>query len=245
MEQGLITFIDECASTNRFLLDGIDSGESYADFHTIYTSFQSRGYGQVGNSWESEGGKNLLFSTVLHPVTVKASEQFFISEAIALAVAETLDSEMDSVSVKWPNDIYWQDKKMAGILIENNLSGGHLKDCVIGVGLNVNQKVFRSNAPNPVSMLNITGKEYDVRHILETVLARFRSLYRLGLENRVELHKRYMNRLFRFGLLSSYHDSTGVFSGCISSVEPDGHLHITCPDGSERRYAFKEVQYIL
>lgn len=245
MEPGLITFIDECASTNRFLLDGIDCGESYADFHTIYTSFQSRGYGQVGNSWESEGGKNLLFSTVLHPVTVKASEQFFISEAIALAVAETLDSEMDSVSVKWPNDIYWQDKKMAGILIENNLSGSHLKDCVIGVGLNVNQKVFRSNAPNPVSMFNITGKEYDVRHILETVLARFRSLYRLGLENRVELHKRYMSRLFRLGVQTTYHDATGVFSGRITSVEPDGHLHITSPDGRDRRYAFKEVQYIL
>lgn len=245
MEQGLITFIDECASTNKLLLDGIDSGESYADFHTIYTSFQSRGYGQVGNSWESEGGKNLLFSTVLHPVTVKASEQFFISEAIALAVAETLDSEMDSVSVKWPNDIYWQDKKMAGILIENNLSGSHLKDCVIGVGLNVNQKVFRSNAPNPVSMFNITGAEHNIKRVLETILENFRRNFYDGLTGRAGLHARYMERLFRFGVQATYHDATGVFSGCISSVEPDGHLHITSPDGRDRRYAFKEVQYIL
>lgn len=245
MESNLIKFLDECASTNKLLLEGIDNGYLYADFYTIYTSFQSHGYGQVGNSWESEGGKNLLFSTVLHPTGVKASEQFFISEAIALAVAETLDSETDSISVKWPNDIYWNDKKIAGILIENNLSGACLKDCVIGVGLNVNQKVFLSDAPNPVSLLNITDRDYDIRHILDTVLERFKMLYSDGIEERSQLHAKYMSRLFRFGIPASYHDATGIFSGTISSVEADGHLHITDTYGHDRRYAFKEVQYIL
>lgn len=241
----LVTFLDECASTNRLLLEGIEGGNSYPDGYTVYTAYQSHGYGQVGNSWESEGGKNLLFSTLIHPVTVKASEQFFISEAIALSVAEALDSEMDSVSVKWPNDIYWNDRKIAGILIENNLCGACLKDCVIGVGLNINQAQFHSDAPNPVSMVNITGKEYDIRLVLDTILKRFKELYEYGLSDRAGLHSRYMKRLYRVGTPAVYKDATGEFTGIISSVEPDGHLHITDPDGCDRRYAFKEVQYIL
>ena len=158
---------------------------------------------------------------------------------------QTLDAEMDSVSVKWPNDIYWKEKKIAGILIENNLSGGGIKDCVIGVGLNVNQRVFRSNAPNPVSMFNITGVEHNIKRVLETILENFRRNFYDGLTGRAGLHARYMERLFRFGVQATYHDAEGLFSGVISAVEPDGHLHITSPDGRDRRYAFKEVQYIL
>lgn len=240
-----INFLDECASTNKLLLESLDKGESFSNLYTIFTAYQSHGYGQIGNKWESEGGKNLLFSTLLYPDRVKATEQFFISEAIALAVAETLDSEMLDVSVKWPNDIYWKSKKIAGILIENNLSGPYVKESVIGVGLNINQDIFLSSAPNPISMKNITGKEHDIRAILCVILEKFEQLYTMGLNNRAELHKRYISRLFRYNQNAMYTDANGEFLGSISSVEPDGHLHIIDIDGTDRRYAFKEVAYVL
>lgn len=240
-----IHYLESCTSTNRLLLEALDRGETLPSGYTVYTSYQSRGYGQVGNSWEAEGGKNLLFSLLIHPTEVHALEQFFISEAIALAIAEYLDTEAYSVSVKWPNDIYWRDKKICGILIENNLTGAYIKDCVIGVGLNLNQEVFHSDAPNPVSLKNITGKTYNIENVLRQILANFSRLLNLGYTNRNALHTKYIERLFRYGTPAGYKDSEGEFTGTITAVEPDGHLHIKNSDGCDRRYAFKEVSYIL
>lgn len=240
-----IHYLESCTSTNRLLLEALDRGDELPDGYTVYTSYQSRGYGQVGNSWEAEGGKNLLFSLLIHPTEVHALEQFFISEAIALAIAEYLDTEADSVSVKWPNDIYWKDKKICGILIENNLTGAYIKDCVIGVGLNLNQEVFHSDAPNPVSLKNITGKTYNIENVLSQILANFSRLLNLGYTNRNALHTKYIERLFRYNAPARYSDATGEFTGTITAVEQDGHLHIKNSDGCDRRYAFKEVSYIL
>lgn len=240
-----IHYLDSCTSTNRLLLETLDRGEGLPHGYTVYTSYQSRGYGQIGNSWESEGGKNLLFSLLIHPTQVHALEQFFISEAVALAIAEYLDTETADVSVKWPNDIYWREKKICGILIENNLRGAYLKNCVIGVGLNLNQDVFHSDAPNPVSLKNITGKTYNTEDALRQILTNFFSLLELGYADRKSLHTRYIERLFRYGAPASYSDAGGCFTGTISAVEPDGHLHITDSRGCDRRYAFKEVSYIL
>lgn len=240
-----IHYLESCTSTNRLLLEALDRGETLPDGYTVYTSYQSRGYGQVGNSWEAEGGKNLLFSLLIHPTKVHALEQFFISEAIALAIAEYLDSEATDISVKWPNDIYWRNKKICGILIENNLAGAYLKDCVIGVGLNINQEVFRSDAPNPVSLKNITGKTYSIEDTLGQILTNFFTLLELGHFDKNALHARYIERLFRYGEPACYKDASGLFTGTITAVEPDGHLHIKTSNGADRRYAFKEVSYIL
>ncbi|MBO6035357.1 MAG: biotin--[acetyl-CoA-carboxylase] ligase, partial [Paludibacteraceae bacterium] len=176
---------------------------------------------------------------------VHALEQFFISEAIALAIAEYLDSETDSISVKWPNDIYWREKKICGILIENNLRGAYIKDCVIGAGLNLNQDEFKRDAPNPVSLKNITGKIYSIEDALQQILTKFFTLLELGYADKNALHTRYIERLFRYGEPARYMDKNGHFIGTITAVEPDGHLHIKDSDGCDRRYAFKEVSYIL
>jgi len=240
-----IKLLDKCTSTNSLLLEKLNSGEAIPNFYTIYTMYQSSGYGQIGNKWESEDGKNLLFSTTLHPEGVKPSEQFFISEAIAIAVAESLDKYISEVVVKWPNDIYWRDKKIAGILIENNLSSATIKDCVIGVGLNVNQEVFYSDAPNPVSLYNITKKKFDIKTILEEIISNFKRLYSEGLSNRDALHTKYIERLYRYKKDACYLDAAGTFYGKISFVEADGHLNILDTNGNNRRYAFKEVSYII
>lgn len=240
-----IEFTEVCVSTSKMLLERMERGENLPDLYTLRTDFQTAGYGQIGNHWESERGENLLFSTVLHPTGVKATEQFFISEAIALSITEMLEKFMGAVSVKWPNDIYWFDYKLAGILIENNLSGSGIKDCVIGVGLNVNQTIFHSDAPNPFSMRNVTGDGYNLEWLLTMILDNFQRLYAMGLADREELHKKYMAKLFKYGVESRYSDAAGEFTGTITSVEPDGHLHITDSEGRDRRYAFKEVSYIL
>ena len=138
--------LNEIDSTNNFL-------KSYRPLQpkevTLVTAeFQTAGRGQIGNSWESESGENLLFSLLIHPQNIKASQQFLISQISALSAKEALEAFTDGLSVKWPNDIYWHDKKIGGMLIENDLSGHTITNCIIGIGLNINQEKFHSPAPS-------------------------------------------------------------------------------------------------
>ena len=149
--------LDETNSTNNYLRELL-AGDALPEGSLVIADFQTAGKGQVGNSWESEARKNLMFSLLLYPDFLPANRQFLISQIASLSVKETLDGYIDSVTVKWPNDIYWKDRKICGMLIENDLSGQHLYCSVIGIGLNINQEVFRSNAPNPVSLTQITGR---------------------------------------------------------------------------------------
>ena len=121
----------------------------------VWAEYQTAGRGCGTNQWESERGKNLTFSILIHPKDLPATQQFHISMAISLAICEALEQYIGDVSIKWPNDIYWRNGKIGGILIENTLKGSIIMESIIGVGLNVNQRIFKSNAPNPVSMWQI------------------------------------------------------------------------------------------
>ena len=165
-------------STNSFLRE-LNGGDASFDMELATTEFQTAGRGQKGNPWESEKSKNLLFSILLHPVYVQPSKQFCISEAIALAVVKSLKEIVadelvaKDFLVKWPNDIYWKNKKIAGILIENELFGSTIRDCIVGVGININQQNFISDAPNPVSLYNILGVNTNVEEVLDTIIKQF------------------------------------------------------------------------
>ena len=150
----------ETDSTNNYLREQ-SAKARLPEGSLVIADFQTAGKGQVGNSWESEAGKNLMFSILLYPDFLPANRQFLISQIASLSVKETLEKYTDSVTVKWPNDIYWKDRKICGMLIENDLSGQYLYCSVVGIGLNINQEIFRSDAPNPVSLTQITGKTYD------------------------------------------------------------------------------------
>lgn len=230
----------------------MNGGDTSCDMELATTEFQTAGRGQKGNSWESDEGVNLLFSILLHPVYVQASRQFCISQAIAMAVVESLKEQVKDVStaeyftVKWPNDIYWKEKKIAGILIENELYGSTLRDCVVGVGLNVNQQVFRSDAPNPVSLYNITGEKVEREELLDSIMRKFSSfLYMIENGQVPLLHKEYMDNLFRKEGYHNYRDANGEFSARICDVRDDGRLILADKDGVERLYEFKEVSIIL
>ena len=150
MEKTRIIHVEETHSTNSLLREWLEQ-EPLSTGSVIVADFQTAGRGQVGNVWESARGKNLTFSLVLYPQALPVNQQFLISQIAALSVKETLDAYTEGISIKWPNDIYWQDKKICGMLIENDLSGHNLLRSIIGIGINLNQTIFRGDAPNPVS----------------------------------------------------------------------------------------------
>ena len=205
----------------------------------VWTDYQTAGKGQGTNSWESERGKNLLFSIFYHPEGIPANRQFVISMAISLAIADALGEQIGDVSIKWPNDIYWRNGKIGGILIENRLSGQIIRDSIIGVGINVNQQHFHSDAPNPVSLWQIHGQETDREALLHEILDRF-SLY-----IHQDIKERYKAILYRRKGFHPYSDKEGTFMATFVDVEDDGHLLLSDESGKERRYVFKEVQYII
>ena len=229
-----IVHIDETDSTNRWLRE--QGGEENM---VVWADYQTAGRGCGTNHWESERGKNLTFSMLLHPHDVPAQKQFHISMAISLALCKALGQHIGDLSIKWPNDIYWRDGKIGGILIEVTLQGNKVKDCIIGIGLNINQRVFRSDAPNPVSMWQICEQETDCEQLLQEILQAFQEY--MGKSNKDE----YQSMLYRRKGFHPYADKDGAFMAEIIDVEDDGHLLLRDDNGQLRRYAFKEVTFVI
>ena len=235
----------ETNSTNNHLR-GLVGKEPLPEGSVVIADYQTAGRGQVGNTWESEKGKNLMFSVILYPDYLPANRQFLISQIAALSVKETLDEYVSDITVKWPNDIYWRDRKICGMLIENDLTGHSLYCSVIGIGININQQEFRSGAPNPVSLAQITNREYDREEILRHFQKRLYDRY-LGLilEHEADIRRDYMSALYRSDGFYRYRDDQGLFEARIKEIEPTGHLVLELSDGEVRRYAFKEVSAVL
>ena len=173
-----------------------------------------------------------------------------MSQLIALAVKEELERQTGGFSIKWPNDIYWEEKKICGLLIENELSAGGIGRSIAGIGVNINQEVFRSDAPNPVSLKQITGQDYDRTELLADILTRVNTYYnRLRTEEPEAfshaISVRYGEALFRREGWHPYVDAQGIFQARIVRIEQDGRLVLEDAEGKLRGYLFKEVQYVL
>ena len=230
-----IVHIDETDSTNRWLKD---HGEGTM---VVATDYQTAGKGCGSNAWESERGKNLTFSMLIHPDGIAAREQFHITEVVSVALCRTLQPYIyNKVEIKWPNDIYVGDRKICGILIENRLQGNVIVDCIIGIGLDVNQRTFVSDAPNPVSMYQLTGQETD----REALLADFLQTFDQEWQNKAN-GSEYRELLYRKGKDGLYEDKTGRFVARLADVLPDGRLLLVDEEGKEHTYAFKEVSFII
>lgn len=235
--------LTECDSTNAYLQNKI-SGNDTAEGLVISTLFQTKGRGQLSNVWESERSKNLLCSILLRPETLPVKQQFLISQAISVAIVEVLNTYSDGFKIKWPNDIYYKEFKIAGILIENNLSSGGIGSCIIGIGLNVNQTEFHSDAPNPISLKNILGHSVNILKLLDEILSAFNLVYTLVYSDVKMLRERYFDLLLFNGEERIYSDASGNFIGKIIDVEGDGHLLVLDSTNNIRRYAFKEISII-
>lgn len=234
--------LEEADSTNNYLQT--HRSECTRPVTLVTAEYQTAGRGQRGNSWESERGRNLVFSLLVHP-KLPVSHIFALSEACALAIRDALAAFTEGIEVKWPNDIYWHDRKIAGILIETTLTGKMIEDGIIGVGININQECFLSDAPNPVSLLQILGHETPREEVLQQITRHFlANLDDLSQGRFDDLHQRYMQVLYRRQGFHPYRDEQGPFLAEIVGVEPTGHLILKDTEGKERRYAFKEVETI-
>ena len=240
--------VKEVTSTNDYLAQLCKESKA-KEFYTVMAESQTNGKGQRGNTWESESGKNLTFSTVLYPTAMEAKNQFILSMLAAIACHEALGNYTDGFAIKWPNDIYWKDKKIGGILIENELEGGYIVQSIIGIGLNINQEVFYSDAPNPVSLKQILDVDIDIQEVMMKVVHGIVGGYR-QLESNFVITQQAIGTLYRKNLyrhkgLFPYRDAQGEFMAEYQEIEPDGHLILKDEQGMLRRYAFKEVSFVL
>lgn len=242
MKRGKVTILQECGSTN------IEAGDSSAYGHgdAVIAIRQTAGRGQRGHKWESAEGENLTFSIVLEPSFLAVSRQFMLSEAVALAVADTLAQYGIEACIKWTNDIYVGDRKICGMLLEHNIQEGYLARTVAGIGLNVNQAEFAGWVSNPCSMASLSGKRYDTMEIFGKFLDNMETRYDM-LENGDE--ERIVNdchvRLYRLGKPSRFFiPGSGEVVGTITGVGQDGALSVEI-EGDERRFLFREIEFVI
>lgn len=240
-----IIHIRETNSTNNYLKELLQT-QNVDEGIVVWADFQSAGKGQRGNGWESETGKNILFSIVLFPGFIKAGEQFILSQIVSLAVANCLQEYTAGISIKWPNDIYWNEKKICGILLENTILEDNIGHSVAGIGININQEDFRSDAPNPVSLKQITNRDYNLEEILKTVVDNINVYYQqIKIGKTDSLIKQYKESLFRKDGYHLYNDGESNFLARIQDVNSSGILILRTNEGEERHFAFKEVKYII
>lgn len=243
-------------SKNIIFLNSVDSTNNYAnqlilsnaaeDGTVVMAQFQEKGRGLAGNSWESETGKNLLTSIILYPKFLPAGKQFHISKAISLSILEFLKKETDGVSIKWPNDVYVKDKKIAGILIENSIKGNHLFSSIIGIGLNLNQENFVTDAPNPVSLKQLTGNDYNCETVVFEIKKHFYHWYiKLQSGNFDEVNLTYFEHLYRKELWQTYSKQRDLFEGKIVGIGEFGQLQLEKRNGAIEEFMFKEVEFVI
>ncbi len=219
---------------------------------TLMLTEQTAGRGQRGNSWEAEPGMNVTMSMLVAFDGVHAAQQFIISQIVSLTIVDMLREYLapavtaERVKVKWPNDIYVDDRKIAGILIENTIYGAYVAYSIIGIGLNVNQSRFFSDAPNPVSMAQLGVANHTAVHVGRELAVRINASfhrYSQGELSPGEVQRRYRTMLWRGEGIYPYTDvaTSRDFMASITDIEPNGMLHLTDISGLERVYAFKEV----
>lgn len=248
--------LDETKSTNSYMA-GIAATAKHGT--VVYTDRQTAGRGQRGNSWESEPFKNVTMSILLRPENVAPNQQFWLSEISALAVERVLSKYIGNVSIKWPNDVYYKDSKICGMLIEHSLSGGKINYTIPGIGINVNQRVFLSDAPNPISLANVLGHEVPTSEILDGLVDEILTMCDQLPEKAEEIHREFLSKLYRRDGFHEYQstirstsaDGLSVleegehFQARIVNVHPDGMLDLMTTDGHIHTFAFKEVAFIL
>lgn len=243
-----IVYVEEADSTNNMLASVATRFEHGT---ALAAHVQTAGRGQRGNRWESEPRKNLTFSVLLFPRGVVASRQFEISQVVALSVVKVLRSllDTDDVCIKWPNDIYYRDKKLGGMLIENTLAGVSIDRSIVGIGINVNQTEFLSPAPNPISMAQIAGHEFDRDTVIEYLVTQIVNDFDAYEENpdAASLSARYRFMLWRSEGFWPYRDNINgdVFKARIAAVAPGGQLTLSTVTGTFRTFNFKEVSPVL
>jgi len=218
--------------------------EGEPEGYAVAAYLQEQGRGQRGNSWESQNGQNLTFSLLLRPTFLRVEEQFTLSKVIALSVCDWIDSHRVTAKIKWPNDIYAGDRKVAGILIENSFSSPLLEVSVVGIGLNLNQTEFSNGIPNPTSMCQLTGNRFRPEIVLSEIVGSIQTRYaRLSHGLWRGINEEYIKSLYRFNEYHFYTSEEGRFKARIVDVKPTGELILETEEGVQKTFAFKEITF--
>ena len=251
-------YISTTYSTNTLMKELLAKGEWREGERFLYTAFQTAGRGQAGNGWESEEGKNLLCSVLMsYQPSAISCQPFYLNVLVSVAVHKVIRSLLfersglcslsEAVSIKWPNDIYYGDKKIAGILVEN---------AIAGIGLNVNQTTFLSSAPNPISLKLISGKETDIDSLMQALMAQIEAL---EATDEAQVWAYYRDHLYRregfwpfverevstAPTMNAEKEAEGIFLAKIENVRTNGEIELRDQNGNLRIYHFKQVRYVL
>jgi len=242
----LIVRLEVTDSTNNYANRQIRKN-AIPDGTVFLACEQTTGRGQLKNVWESEPGQNLLFSIVLFPEFLEIRQQFMLSKVVTLGIYKAMNKYVDPLKIKWPNDIYAGNQKLGGILIENSIMNGLLKSSVVGIGLNVNQTVFYSDAPNPVSLQLLTNQQFDCEIILTEILSGINWYYALLREGKKEtVDREFVSVLYRLNEKHYYKaaEEEEIFEGKILGVNEIGQLLIRKNNGKTMEFHFKEVEFL-
>ncbi len=242
-----IIVLDKVNSTNAYLQELTKKNDFINEGLVVFSKSQIDGKGLGKNKWESEDGKNIAMSFYIKPEFLNAADNYTICRFVALAVCDFVISIVKrDVAIKWPNDIYYQNKKIAGILIENNISGSVIKFSLVGIGININQQVFKSDAPNPVSLINIMGRSFRVKSLLKKLCLFLDERYSQLLNGGMSIQElEYLEKLFGFNTWLNFKSENLSFEGKIIGVSPFGHLIIQDRKGKRKEFEQKEIQFIF
>jgi BirA family transcriptional regulator, biotin operon repressor / biotin---[acetyl-CoA-carboxylase] ligase len=212
----------------------------------IMAENQYEGRGQQQNGWQTEPGKNLTFSILLNPVFLPLTSQFDLTRAISLGVFDALEPLLgEKLKIKWPNDIYYGEYKLGGMLIENIVQGGQIKSSIIGIGLNINQEVFPPNLPNAVSVKQILHADYDLKALLSEICRHVEAWYlNLRAGKLSFIRENYLSRLYWLNEKQSFKTQSGIFSGTIKDVRDNGLLVVENNNGGQLEFNLKEIEFI-
>jgi BirA family biotin operon repressor/biotin-[acetyl-CoA-carboxylase] ligase len=242
--QNLVT-LTEVDSTNNFLKQSLANSTPFAEGTVIMAESQFAGRGQQQNRWLSEPGKNLTVSILLKPSFLPIGAQFNLNVAISVGIIKAMEKLLGpQAKTKWPNDIYYGDKKLGGVLIENMVQGSQIRNSIVGIGLNVNQSVFSPDAPNATSVKQILQKDYDLKALLAEICNQIEAAYLLlRAENFEQLKSFYLQKLYWLNELQLFKANNQVFSGVIENVNADGQLCVNV-NGELRLYNFKQIEFL-
>ena len=237
--------LDQIDSTNAYL----QRKQSETDIRNWVVSAdeQSAGKGMGNNGWESEVGKNLTFSLAVDMGFLPAERQFLLSEAVPLGIIEVLDGILptEKLSIKWPNDIFYENRKLAGILINSTIKANMMDVSIIGIGLNVNQMQFQDWPTHPISMKMITGKDYDLEPLLEQIAERIIKKVEQLKSNPTSIEQDYLNRLFRYRSWADYEIEGKTLRLFMTGIDTFGRLQLVDEQQELHQYEIKQIKFLV
>ena len=238
-----VIYLPQCDSTNRFAQELIYKNKAI-EGTVVITDRQTHGQGQRGNSWEAEPGKNITLSVILKPNFITAKYQFNLNICVSLAVLDFASVFLPTnLKLKWPNDLYYGNKKIGGILIQNSLSGQIIQHAVVGIGLNINQESFA--APGAISFNQITGQNYSLTFLTEQLLAFIEARYLQLKEGKIaKLRFEYLQNLYRYQEEHRYQINEQVTTGTIIGVDESGRLCLQIGQ-TVQYFNFKEIAFVI